>query len=58
MKELEIKTEPNFVTDKIAWVKWNMRTYNNTLTDALKLLKQKANERLNKQYVKKSKNIQ
>tara|TARA_R110000796_G_scaffold169416_1_gene286272 strand:- start:983 stop:1129 length:147 start_codon:yes stop_codon:yes gene_type:complete len=41
MKELEIKNEPNFVNDKIAWVKWNMTNYDNTLTDALKLLKQK-----------------
>ena len=41
MKELKIKTEPNFKKDKIAWVKWNMTTYDNTLNDALKLLKQK-----------------
>ena len=33
--------EPNFINEPISWLTWNMKTYDNTLKDALTLLKQR-----------------
>jgi len=41
MKKILIDIEPNFINEPIYWVAWNMKTYNNTLKDALALLKQR-----------------
>ena len=41
MKKFTIDTEPDFKTKPVEWVAWNMKTYNNNLTVALTLLKQR-----------------
>ena len=41
MKTFLIDIEPNFINEPVAWVAWNMKTYDNTLADALALLKQR-----------------
>lgn len=41
MKKIIITKEPDFLNEPVAWVAWNMKTYNNNLTTALALLKQR-----------------